>query len=113
MARVVEEEDGIRVEFPRLRGFLIHHPLYGVEANWKKRKQMVRYACLTDSLEAEEVLSDPELMMEVLYGFGRSVGSVRKWLDALWGPGGVMMIPRDEYMDIEGFAQWWEARKKR
>jgi len=113
--RVVANEKAgcVRVIFPVLRGWLLHHPKYGVEANWSKRHQLVRFLVLTKDVEVELALADPEVMMQHLIGFGWTRRKIEEWLDAIWGPRGPLAIPREDYLKIADFAEWWEAQRSK
>jgi len=112
-------EDHDRPHAPKLRGYLLRHPQWGVDAVIKREGE----SCY-DRLAPLVVPPPPNVDMPVAPGartildskvlrlqfFAVSVLNdwriIRRWIE-IWGPGGPMEIPADEYLDDPAFAEWW------
>lgn len=99
---------------PVLRAHLVDHPRWGIRARLiedpgltQRLKGILR---LPHEWKLEVVLSDPSLTASCMQAKGHAVSHWREFVD-LWGPGGPMEIPNEEWREDEKFLAWLKRRE--
>lgn len=98
-----------------LRGFLLHHPDWGIDAYPEQCRPALRphiYLPRGQNWPIATVLADPELIRQTLGNPSRTRKGITEFIN-LWGPRGPLEIPRDEWIKDPGFRKWLDTRRNR
>ena len=97
-----------------LRGFLLDHEKWGVEARpevWPKLRRHI-YLPRGRAWPIEDVLTNAEHIRQTLGNPSRTLAGIREFIN-LWGPRGPLEIPRAEWLSHPGFRTWLETQRDR